>query len=566
VVDNDSIKTEIANGNVNLCTTLVTDMSELFSGNDSFNSEIGFWDSSSVTNMKKMFNQATSFNQDISNWDTSSVTNMEEMFAWTSFNKDISGWDVSNVESFYRTFAYTTAFNQPIGSWDMSSATTISGMFRGSNEQNRSVFNQDINSWDTSDIVVMSEVFAYANFNQNIGNWDVSSVRLLTAMFTYNPNFNQDIGGWDLSSMTDANNLIDGSNYGDAENRMNGVFRNATSFNQDLSAWCVTDITTEPDFFSDNSALTNANKPVWGTCSSDDTTPPVISITGSQTVNLTVGDSYTEAGATATDDTDGDITSSISTSGSVDTSAAGTSSITYTVSDAAGNSATATRTVVVKTPELIIADYRFEGDAQDSSGNSNHGTNNGGVFTTDRFGNQNGAIYFSSASCGTRMDSDIDMSTVINEFSISFWINRTANGCQLPRIFDFYDGGNNSNDWGTAWENGNNKYQGYDEVSNNNNWYHIVHNFNSNGTLTSFVDGVEVDSRNSGKTLPLSGDFALGRMNHPAYDAFNGKLDDVKMYNYALSQSEINVLFGNYANDTTPPVISITGSQTVNLT
>ena len=216
VVDNDSIKTEIANGNVNLCTTLVTDMSELFSGNDSFNSEIGFWDSSSVTNMKKMFNQATSFNQDISNWDTSSVTNMEEMFAWTSFNKDISGWDVSNVESFYRTFAYTTAFNQPIGSWDMSSATTISGMFRGSNEQNKTVFDQNINSWDTSDIVVMSEVFAYANFNQNIGNWDVSSVRLLTAMFTYNPNFNQDIGGWDLSSMTDANNLIDGSNYGDA--------------------------------------------------------------------------------------------------------------------------------------------------------------------------------------------------------------------------------------------------------------------------------------------------------------------------------------------------------------
>ena len=261
------------------------------------------------------------------------------------------------------------------------------------------------------------------------------------------------------------------------------------------------------------------------------------------------------------DDVDGDVTSLISITGSVDTSSVGTYTLTYSVEDAAGNSSSITRTVVVKTPELIIADYRFEGDAQDSSGNSNHGTNNGGVFTTDRFGNQNGAVYFSGASCGTRMDSDIDMSTVINEFSISFWINRTANGCQLPRIFDFYDGGNNSNDWGTAWQNGNNKYQGYDEVSNNNNWYHIVHNFNSNGTLTSFVDGVEVDSRNSGKTLPLSGDFALGRMNHPAYDAFNGKLDDVKMYNYALSQSEINVLFGNYANDTTaPPVISITGS------
>ena len=294
--------------------------------------------------------------------------------------------------------------------------------------------------------------------------------------------------------------------------------------------------------------------------------PPTITLNGSSTINLILNSNYSELGATATDDVDGNLTSLISITGSVDTSSVGTYTLTYSVEDAAGNSSSITRTVVVKTPELIIADYRFEGDAQDSSGNSNHGTNNGGVFTTDRFGNQNGAIYFSGASCGTRMDSDIDMSTVINEFSISFWINRTANGCQLPRIFDFYDGGNNSNDWGTAWQNGNNKYQGYDEVSNNNNWYHIVHNFNSNGTLTSFVDGVEVDSRNSGKTLPLSGDFALGRMNHPAYDAFNGKLDDVKMYNYALSQSEINVLFGNYANDTTAPTISLTGSSTINLT
>ena len=272
VVDNDSIRTEIANGNVNLCTSLVTDMSNLFSGNDSFNSEIGFWDTSSVTNMKKMFNQATSFNKDISNWDTSSVTDMNQMFAWTSFNKDISNWDVSNVESFYRTFAYTTAFNQPIGSWDISSASSIYGMFRGSNEQNKTVFDQDLSSWETSSIISMREVFAYSDFNQNIGSWDVSNVRDFSAMFTYATSFNQDIGGWDLSSMTDANNLIDGQNYGDAENRMGGMFRNATSFNQDLSRWCVTDVTTEPDFFSDNSALTNPNKPAWGTCPSESCT------------------------------------------------------------------------------------------------------------------------------------------------------------------------------------------------------------------------------------------------------------------------------------------------------
>jgi hypothetical protein len=44
------------------------------------------------------------------------------------------------------------------------------------------------------------------------------------------------------------------------------MFQNATAFNQNLSGWCVTEVTTEPTSFSTDSALTDANKPVWGTC------------------------------------------------------------------------------------------------------------------------------------------------------------------------------------------------------------------------------------------------------------------------------------------------------------
>ena len=35
---------------------------------------------------------------------------------------------------------------------------------------------------------------------------------------------------------------------------MSYMFSNASAFNQDISGWCVTDITNEPEFFSDNSA------------------------------------------------------------------------------------------------------------------------------------------------------------------------------------------------------------------------------------------------------------------------------------------------------------------------
>ena len=89
-----------------------------------------------------------------------------------------------------------------------------------------------------------------------------------------------------------------------------------------------------------------------------DTTPPVISLLGSSTINLTVGDTFTDPGATATDEVDGDLTSSITTSGSVDTSTAGTYIISYNVSDAAGNAATQVeRTIIVS----VVSSADFDG-------------------------------------------------------------------------------------------------------------------------------------------------------------------------------------------------------------
>ena len=78
----------------------------------------------------------------------------------------------------------------------------------------------------------------------------------------------------------------------------------------------------------------------------DDGIGPVISLNGSSPVNLIVGDSYTDAGATATDAIDGSVTAT--PTGTVDTSVAGTYTITYSAVDAAGNAAIAiTRTVIV---------------------------------------------------------------------------------------------------------------------------------------------------------------------------------------------------------------------------
>ena len=95
VVDNSTIGGQANNGNVNLCTTLVTSMQNLFSGKANFNSDIGFWDTSNVTNMDRMFENASSFNQDISGWCVSNINSEPINFlfssALTEANKPVWG-------------------------------------------------------------------------------------------------------------------------------------------------------------------------------------------------------------------------------------------------------------------------------------------------------------------------------------------------------------------------------------------------------------------------------------------------------------------------------------------
>jgi hypothetical protein len=97
---------------------------------------------------------------------------------------------------------------------------------------------------------------------------------------------------------------------------------------------------------------------VVSTPPASDTTAPVITRLGSATVSLNVGETYSDAGATATDNVDGNITSSIVTVNPVNVNTAGTYTVTYNVSDAASNAATqVTRSVTVYiAPDTTITD------------------------------------------------------------------------------------------------------------------------------------------------------------------------------------------------------------------
>ena len=85
----------------------------------------------------------------------------------------------------------------------------------------------------------------------------------------------------------------------------------------------------------------------------DRSIPPVITVNGANPASVELGSAYSDAGATAVSSRGASVT--VSTSGTVDTSTVGSYTVTYSATDANGNTTTATRTVnVVDTTAPVV--------------------------------------------------------------------------------------------------------------------------------------------------------------------------------------------------------------------
>ncbi len=118
--------------------------------------------------------------------------------------------------------------------------------------------------------------------------------------------------------------------------------------------------------YSVSDSAGNAATPVVRAVIVADRTPPLLTLIGGALLQTPQHSQFVDPGATAVDEIDGDLTSAIVVSGAVNTNAAGAYTLSYSVSDAAGNAASATRTVTVAataidtTPPVIT----LLGDAQ----------------------------------------------------------------------------------------------------------------------------------------------------------------------------------------------------------
>lgn len=79
----------------------------------------------------------------------------------------------------------------------------------------------------------------------------------------------------------------------------------------------------------------------------NDPIAPVLTLSGDTDITVPAGGTFQEPGFTATDNCDGDITDRVKVTGGIDPYLPGSYTISYTVEDSYGNSATASRTVTV---------------------------------------------------------------------------------------------------------------------------------------------------------------------------------------------------------------------------
>ncbi|HEY6163171.1 MAG TPA: immunoglobulin-like domain-containing protein [Bacteroidia bacterium] len=182
-------------------------------------------------------------------------------------------------------------------------------------------------------------------------------------------------------------------------------------------------------------------------CKKEDTTPPVITINGGN-VNLVIGDSYTDAGATANDDRDGDLSSLMEVDNPVNTALAGTYIVHYSVFDNTGNEGTADRYVYVRNRSSALRGSYLVKDSVWGSGTTTSyydsittsNTVNDRLFTT-RFADQAfGAIYMDVINSGTGItvpSQNVNCGSPLQLHTFITPANGTAGGSPTVIVIDY---------------------------------------------------------------------------------------------------------------------------------
>jgi hypothetical protein len=226
----------------------------------------------------------------------------------------------------------------------------------------------------------------------------------------------------------------------------------------------------------------------------------------------------------------------------------------------------------------LVGWWPFNGNANDESGNGNDGVMVGGISNADdRFGNSSSAFLFDGisgyidlpslnnqpytpitysawvivnsyfpSSFGHKFRSIIGRNTafVLENGVIGFYADNNANGGSYDNNFTMWRGGGQTGP--TPFS---------DSLPLLNEWTHIAYTQNAEGDWKWYINGILT---NSGNFTDLQNDynyFQIGGCNNSTGNYFwNDKLDDIGLWNRALTEQEIQNL---YSGTTPPPCVSL---------
>ena len=208
----------------------------------------------------------------------------------------------------------------------------------------------------------------------------------------------------------------------------------------------------------------------------------------------------------------------------------------------------------------LVAFYPFNGNANDESGNRNHGVVHGATLTVDRFGNSQSAYYFDGIDdyidCGNQ--ESLNMTT--NMLTITAWIKPerwNLNGmnsvvskekyAQAVYVLMAWNG-----NWGLGlFKNPSiNGGLASKQMPPIGDWSFVTATYDGTKiTLYSYIHGQKFKEEypyTGGFTSPKDMNLTIGTLSDNPYNeqrTFSGMIDDIYIYNHALTEKEIEELY-----------------------
>jgi hypothetical protein len=201
----------------------------------------------------------------------------------------------------------------------------------------------------------------------------------------------------------------------------------------------------------------------------------------------------------------------------------------------------------------LVAYYPFNGNANDESGNGNNAVENNAMLVTDRFGNAQRAYSFDGVDDHIKVP-DAPNFHITNSLTISAWVKLGSQAIDYQNIVSrWYNNGVSAASYVLEIDQNNKKPQfrhvgptglvgttaNHDIILNT--WTHIVGSYDGNYTRI-YIDGkLSTSVPNTGAISNASAPLMIGRHENNS-NPFNGAIDDIRIYNRALSESEIDSL------------------------